>query len=78
MQLVEERAPNDFARIEDVISQGELESIAKSFSVAAASIPRSSTTDHLSVRGVKPAPAWIGWATQKTTVTVDIVRRTVS
>jgi 2-polyprenyl-6-methoxyphenol hydroxylase-like FAD-dependent oxidoreductase len=35
MQLVEERAPNGFVRIEDVISQGELECIAKSFSVAA-------------------------------------------
>jgi 5-methylphenazine-1-carboxylate 1-monooxygenase len=35
MQLVEERAPNGFTRIEDVISQGELESIAKSFSAAA-------------------------------------------
>jgi hypothetical protein len=35
MQLVEERAPNGFSRIEDVISRSELESIAKSFSVAA-------------------------------------------
>ena len=35
MQLVEERAPNGFVRIEDVISQGELECIAKSFSGAA-------------------------------------------
>src|SRR5215831_3574215 len=35
MQLVEERAPNGFTRIEDVISRSELESIAKSFSVAA-------------------------------------------
>ena len=35
MQLVEERAPNGFARIEDVISHAELESIAKSFSAAA-------------------------------------------
>jgi len=30
MQLVEERAPNGFTRIEDVISQGELDAIAKS------------------------------------------------
>src|SRR5260370_38451510 len=34
MQLVEERAPNGFGRIEDVISQGELECIAKSLWVA--------------------------------------------
>jgi len=35
MQLVEERAPNGFSRIEDVISQQELDSIARSFSAAA-------------------------------------------
>ena len=35
MQLVEERAPNGFVRIEDVISQYELDSIASSFAVAA-------------------------------------------
>jgi 2-polyprenyl-6-methoxyphenol hydroxylase-like FAD-dependent oxidoreductase len=39
MQLVEERAPNGFTRIEDVISRSELESIAKSFSVAASLDP---------------------------------------
>jgi 2-polyprenyl-6-methoxyphenol hydroxylase-like FAD-dependent oxidoreductase len=35
MQLVEERAPNGFARIEDVISRADLEEIAKSFAAAA-------------------------------------------
>ncbi|WP_439400428.1 flavin-dependent oxidoreductase (plasmid) [Bradyrhizobium sp. PMVTL-01] len=35
MQLVEERAPNGFARIEDVISRHELDAIVKSFSAAA-------------------------------------------
>ena len=35
MQLAEERAPNGFARIEDVISQDELDVIAKSFAAAA-------------------------------------------
>ena len=34
MQLVEERAPNGFARISDVISQTELDEITTSFSVA--------------------------------------------
>jgi 5-methylphenazine-1-carboxylate 1-monooxygenase len=35
MQLVEERAPNGFVRIEDVISGHELDSIANSFAAAA-------------------------------------------
>jgi 5-methylphenazine-1-carboxylate 1-monooxygenase len=35
MQLAEERAPNGFARVEDVISQEELDVIAKSFAAAA-------------------------------------------
>jgi 2-polyprenyl-6-methoxyphenol hydroxylase-like FAD-dependent oxidoreductase len=35
MQLAEERAPNGFARVEDVISQHELDIIAKSFATAA-------------------------------------------
>jgi 2-polyprenyl-6-methoxyphenol hydroxylase-like FAD-dependent oxidoreductase len=35
MQLVEERAPHRFVRIEDVISRQELDSIANSFSAAA-------------------------------------------
>jgi len=35
MQLAEERAPNGFARVEDVISQDELDVIAKSFAAAA-------------------------------------------
>ena len=35
MQLVEERAPNGFVRIEDVISRHELDSIANSFAAAA-------------------------------------------
>ena len=35
MQLVEERAPNGFVRIEDVISRDELDSIANSFAAAA-------------------------------------------
>jgi 5-methylphenazine-1-carboxylate 1-monooxygenase len=35
MQLAEERAPNGFARVEDVISQDELDVIANSFAVAA-------------------------------------------
>jgi 5-methylphenazine-1-carboxylate 1-monooxygenase len=34
MQLVEDRAPNGFARISDVISQAELDEITTSFSVA--------------------------------------------
>ena len=35
MQLAEERAPHGFARIEDVISREELDSIARSFTTAA-------------------------------------------
>jgi 2-polyprenyl-6-methoxyphenol hydroxylase-like FAD-dependent oxidoreductase len=35
MQLAEERAPNGFARVEDVIAQHELEDIARSFAAAA-------------------------------------------
>ena len=35
MQLAEERAPNGFARVEDVIAQHELDIIAKSFATAA-------------------------------------------
>jgi hypothetical protein len=35
MQLAEERAPNGFVRVEDVISQQELDAIAKSFATAA-------------------------------------------
>ena len=35
MQLVEERAPNGFVRIDDVISRHELDSIANSFAAAA-------------------------------------------
>src|SRR5215475_297836 len=35
MQIVEERAPNGFARIEDVISREELERISRSFHAAA-------------------------------------------
>ena len=35
MQLVEERAPNGFRRIEDVISKEELRSTTNSFSTAA-------------------------------------------
>jgi 2-polyprenyl-6-methoxyphenol hydroxylase-like FAD-dependent oxidoreductase len=35
MQLAEERAPNGFARVEDVISQNELDVITKSFAAAA-------------------------------------------
>ena len=34
MQLVEDRAPNGFARISDVISQAELDEITMSFSAA--------------------------------------------
>jgi 5-methylphenazine-1-carboxylate 1-monooxygenase len=35
MQLVEERAPHGFARVEDVVSREELDSITNSFAVAA-------------------------------------------
>ena len=35
MQLAEERAPNGFARVDDVISRHELDSIADSFAKAA-------------------------------------------
>jgi hypothetical protein len=35
MQLVEERAPNGFRRIDDVISSEELQATTNSFSVAA-------------------------------------------
>jgi 5-methylphenazine-1-carboxylate 1-monooxygenase len=49
MQLVEERAPNGFTRIEDVISQGELESIAKSFSAAAGLDPEIVNSGPLSL-----------------------------
>jgi hypothetical protein len=35
LQLVEERAPNGFARIEDIVSRHELDAISSSFSEAA-------------------------------------------
>jgi hypothetical protein len=35
MQLVEDRAPNGFSEVREVISEAELEDIAKSFAVAA-------------------------------------------
>jgi hypothetical protein len=35
LQLVEERAPNGFARIEDVVLRHELDAISSSFSEAA-------------------------------------------
>src|SRR5262245_57779022 len=35
MQLVEERAPNGFARVEDVVSREDLEGISNAFSAAA-------------------------------------------
>jgi 2-polyprenyl-6-methoxyphenol hydroxylase-like FAD-dependent oxidoreductase len=36
MQLVEDRAPNGFSEVRDVISEAELEDIAKSFAVRSA------------------------------------------
>jgi 5-methylphenazine-1-carboxylate 1-monooxygenase len=50
MQLVEERAPNGFARISDVISREELDRIANSFSAAAG----------LDVETVNNRPAYVG------------------
>jgi 2-polyprenyl-6-methoxyphenol hydroxylase-like FAD-dependent oxidoreductase len=50
MQLVEERAPDGFARISDVISQNELDRIASSFSSAAG----------LDVETVNNRPAYVG------------------
>jgi len=41
MQMAEERAPDGFKRIEDVIPRHELESIARAFKVAAGFDPRS-------------------------------------
>jgi 2-polyprenyl-6-methoxyphenol hydroxylase-like FAD-dependent oxidoreductase len=41
MQLVEERAPDGFARVDDVISRVDLEAITKSFSAAAGLDPES-------------------------------------
>jgi hypothetical protein len=41
MQLVEERAPGGFARIDDVISQEDLDAIAASFSSAAGLDPEA-------------------------------------
>ena len=41
MQMAEERAPDGFRRIEDVIPRHELESIARAFKVAAGFDPRS-------------------------------------
>jgi 2-polyprenyl-6-methoxyphenol hydroxylase-like FAD-dependent oxidoreductase len=41
LQLVEERAPNGFTRIEDVISRAELEEITNSFAVTAGLDPQS-------------------------------------
>ena len=35
MQIVEERAPNGFAKVEDVISREEMETISRSFHAAA-------------------------------------------
>jgi 2-polyprenyl-6-methoxyphenol hydroxylase-like FAD-dependent oxidoreductase len=50
MQLAEERAPNGFARVEDVISQGELDVITKSFAAAAG----------LDVETVNNRPSFLG------------------
>jgi 2-polyprenyl-6-methoxyphenol hydroxylase-like FAD-dependent oxidoreductase len=41
MQVVEERAPNGFERIEDVITRAELETITRSFQAAAGLDPKS-------------------------------------
>jgi hypothetical protein len=41
MQLVEERAPGGFARIDNVISQEDLDAIAASFSSAAGLDPEA-------------------------------------
>jgi 5-methylphenazine-1-carboxylate 1-monooxygenase len=41
LQLVEERAPNGFTRIEDVISRAELDDITNSFAVTAGLDPQS-------------------------------------
>jgi 2-polyprenyl-6-methoxyphenol hydroxylase-like FAD-dependent oxidoreductase len=41
LQLVEERAPSGFGRVEDVISQEELDAISKSFSAAAGLDPEA-------------------------------------
>ncbi len=41
MQMAEERAPDGFRQIEDVIPRQELESIARSFKVAAGFDPRT-------------------------------------
>jgi 5-methylphenazine-1-carboxylate 1-monooxygenase len=49
LQLAEERAPNGFARIEDVIPRGELQAIAASFSAAAG----------LSVNAVNGRPSFV-------------------
>jgi hypothetical protein len=41
MQLVEERAPDGFVRVDDVISRADLEAITSSFSAAAGLDPES-------------------------------------
>jgi 5-methylphenazine-1-carboxylate 1-monooxygenase len=41
LQLVEERAPSGFGRVEDVISREELDAISKSFSAAAGLDPEA-------------------------------------
>ena len=48
MQIVEERAPNGFARIEDVISREEMETISRSFHAAAGLDANTVNTDRRS------------------------------
>jgi hypothetical protein len=57
MQLVEERAPDGFARVDDVISRADLEAITRSFSAAAGLDPESVNGRPSFVPGVRsPQP----------------------
>ena len=57
MQLVEERAPQGFHRIEDVISNEELETTTKSYSTAAG-LDIETVNNRPSF--VKQIPGWVG------------------
>jgi 5-methylphenazine-1-carboxylate 1-monooxygenase len=54
MQIAEERAPNGFARIEDVISREELEAITRSFHAAAGLDAETVNTRASFVRAASP------------------------
>jgi hypothetical protein len=63
MQLVEDRAPNGFATVRDVISQGELDNITRSFSVAAG----------LDAKSVNDRPSFVVAKTKAVRVSASVI-----